>query len=91
MQQGGWGRPDVGERTEGRKERREKRLQRKEEEREVSVVNGAKYYRQGRALKLKGHFWVNHVLKFQGRNVAGDKEKKVRLGIIIGMMEALVR
>lgn len=80
----------MGERTEGRKERREERLQRKEE-RKVSVVNGAKYYRQGRALKLKGHFWVNHVLKFQGRNVAGDKEKKVRLEIIIGMMEALVR
>lgn len=74
----------MGERTEGRKERRE-------EGRERSVVNGAKYYRQGRALKLKGHFWVNHVLKFQGRSVAGDKEKEVRLGSLVGVTEALVR
>lgn len=55
------------------------------------MVNGAEYYRQGRALKLKGHFWVNHVLNFQGRSVAGDKEKKVRLGDMVGVTEALVR
>lgn len=57
----------MGERTGGE--------QRKKEGREVSVVNGVECYRQGRACNLKGYFWVNRVLKFQGRRVAGDKEK----------------
>lgn len=81
----------MGERTKGKKERREEEQQRKEEGRGVSVVNGAEYYRQGRALKLKGHFWVIHPLNIQGRSVAGDKEKKVGLGGMVGVMEALVR
>lgn len=39
------------------------------------MVNGAEYYRQGRALKLKGHFWVNHVLNFQGGSLAEYREE----------------
>lgn len=39
---------------------------------------------------LNGHVWVNYVLNFQGRRVAGEREK-VSLGRMVEGMEALVR
>lgn len=72
LQQGGQGRPGAGERRERRRERRGVGW--------GCLVNGAKRYRQGRALKLMGHFGVNYVFNFQARRVAGHRDKKVSLG-----------
>lgn len=83
LQQGGQGRPGAGERRERRREGQGVGR--------GCLVNGAKRYRQGRALKLMGHFGVNYVFNFQARRAAGHREKKVSLGRVVGEMETLSR